>query len=76
MLRLYGDGFATAYVQCCLVYYLGAAFLRYVVPVVLPRPSVQKGKPRPGQIRKEAILSLGATAFVGVLRMSPRAPIA
>lgn len=59
IMRLYGDGLAVAYLQCCLVYYAGAAFLYYVMPIVLPRPSVQKGTRKPGQVRREALLSLG-----------------
>ncbi|KAL6786015.1 ERG5 [Auxenochlorella protothecoides x Auxenochlorella symbiontica] len=59
-MHLYGDGLAAAFTQCCIVYYMGAAILHYVLPVLLPRPSVQKGHPKQGQVLKESIMSIGA----------------
>lgn len=59
-MRLYGDGFFAAFAQCCAVYYIGAFLLHWVLPRVFPRPSVRKGTPRPGQVEKEALNSVGA----------------
>ncbi len=42
-----------------LVYYGGAFLLHFVAPLLLPVQSVQVGSRRPGQVKKEALNSLG-----------------
>ena len=57
---LYGGGYWVALAQACLVYYLLAVVLHWVVPALLPVRSIQPGKRRSGQVTQEALNSLGA----------------
>lgn len=56
---LYGGGFRLAFIQASIVYYGIAIILHYCVPALFKVESVQKGKPAPNQVLREAINSIG-----------------
>lgn len=56
---LTGGGFWVAFAQVALVYYGFAAAIHWLIPRFFAVESVQVGKRRPGQVRKEALLSIG-----------------
>ena len=60
---LTGGGFWVAFAQVALVYYGFAAAIHWVIPRFFEVESVQVGKRRPGQVKKEALLSIGAFGF-------------
>lgn len=60
---LHGAGFWVAFWQVAAVYYGFAALIHWVVPAFFDVETVQVGKRRPGQVRKEALLSVGAFSF-------------
>ena len=61
---LTGGGFWVAFAQVALVYYGFAAAIHWVIPRFFEVESVQVGKRRPGQVKKEALLSIGAASLV------------
>lgn len=67
MLPLVGGGYGVALLQVSLVYYVAAAVLHYVVPALVSVQSVQHASPKPGQVRQEALRSIGARAVGGRL---------
>lgn len=60
---LTGGGFWVAFAQVALVYYGFAAAIHWLIPRFFAVESVQVGQRRPGQVRKEALLSIGAVEF-------------
>lgn len=58
-MQLTGGGFLVALGQVTAVYYALAALLHFVVPRLLPVRSVQKGEPKMGQARTEALNCVG-----------------
>lgn len=64
-LPLYGGGFLAALVQACMVYYVTAVLLHYVVPRLARVKSVQSGRRRrKGQVFTEAVNSIGTELCV------------
>ena len=59
---LTGGGFWVAFAQVALVYYGFAAAIHWAIPRLFEVESVQVGKRRPGQVKKEALLSIGERA--------------
>jgi hypothetical protein len=64
---LTGGGFWVAFAQVALVYYGFAAAIHWAIPVLFEVESVQVGNRRPGQVKKEALLSRGK--FFSVSRL-------
>jgi hypothetical protein len=60
---LTGGGFWVAFAQVALVYYGFAAAIHWVIPRFFDVDSVQVGERRPGQVKKEALLSIGKGAL-------------
>jgi len=60
---LTGGGFWVAFAQVALVYYGFAAAIHWLIPRLFAVESVQVGQRRPGQVRKEALLSIGKFFF-------------
>ena len=57
---LSGQGFVVAFLQAASVYYIAAIVIHYLIPSIFPVRSVQQGKkPRPGQVMREALTSVG-----------------
>jgi hypothetical protein len=56
---LTGGGFWAAFAQVALVYYGFAAAIHWLIPGLFEVESVQVGERRPGQVRREALLSIG-----------------
>ena len=61
---LTGGGFWVAFAQVSLVYYGFAAAIHWVIPAFFEVESVQVGERRKGQVRKEALLSIGEIVFL------------
>ena len=59
MLALYGAGFFVALQQICVVYYVACIFIHWVIPRALPVQNIQVQSRQPGQVRREALASLG-----------------
>ena len=60
---LFGGGFAVALTQLSTFYYLVAFLLHSVVPALLPSlPSVQKEPRATGDVRRDALASIGPLA--------------
>lgn len=62
---LHGQGFWDAFIQCCVVYYVGAGLL-HAVPQLFRVESVQTLPRRPKQARFEALHALGASGDRGI----------
>lgn len=56
-----------ALVQLCLVYYAAAILLHYIVPSIKRVRNIQARPPAPGQVRREALQSLGECGCVWVV---------
>ena len=59
MLALYGAGFFVALQQICVVYYVACIFIHWVIPRALPVQNIQVQSRQHGQVRREALASLG-----------------
>ena len=68
MLALYGAGFLAALQQICVVYYVACIFIHWIIPRALPVQNIQVQSRQPGQVRREALASLGECQ--DVLRLS------
>ena len=72
---LTGGGFWVAFAQVALVYYGFAAAIHWAIPTFFAVESVQVGERRPGQVRREALLSIGEKrVFFFNVVSRPRAP--
>jgi len=58
-LPLYGGGFFVAFLQLCTFYYSTAAILHFVLPRLLTLKSVQVHARSPGDVRRDALASIG-----------------
>ena len=56
---LHGGGFWVAYAQLCVFYYISAALLHHVVPLLISVKTVQQEKRRGGSVTRDALYSLG-----------------
>jgi hypothetical protein len=57
---LYGGGFTVAFLQIAALYYASAALLHFVVPRLLPVQPIQQEARNPGDVRRDALGSIGA----------------
>lgn len=59
MLALYGGGYGIALLQISFVYYIACIVIHWLVPRALSVQNIQVHSRQPGQVRREALNSLG-----------------
>lgn len=58
-MRLYGDGFATAFIQLTIFYYLIGSMIHFIIPVIFPIKYIQNVQQGRSEVFRDAIYSLG-----------------
>ena len=68
---LYGGGYCIAFLQIFFVYYGASIAIHWLGPLVFPVKSIQVQPRQPGQVRREAINSLGKQALSSTCVRAP-----